>query len=276
MRIKLWCCGFLWLLFSVTSSWAQSPSVTDDDVVIDVPAVQNNLTIQITQATFDSLTKGPNLDAGSVQRSRIENCMVRRLEALQKQCTLTDDQIAKLKLAIQCETWRLLQDHAAIHAKYVGRTISRDDYTAAYMEIFQTITIPFADPCRPDSLFHKVFRRHASPEQWERFQELNRSEIAAEWRESLSPLFGGRGSLTNDQLDKITEHCMAKYPHWRPLPKTFTYSRYLTLLVVDEQKDQIKPLVMPDQWANLEKQLVTARQVEPGMRRLGLWPLPAE
>lgn len=275
MRAQCWCAGFL-LLFFTGTVYAQSLPVTADDVVTGIPEVQPPVTIQITQAVFNSLTKGAVPSPGIVQRSQLENAMQTQLQTITEHCHLTEEQVAKLSMVIQMETWRLMSDYGRLHSQYVNTKVSRDEYTAVYAEIFRTVTIPLAQPCGDQSLFFKVLRRHATPEQWNAFVELDQQKRMADARSHFADFFGSYLSLTDQQLDTLVKLSFSKYPRWRPMPATNNYFRYVTMLIAADLKDDIKPHLNADQTAVLERAIATARQVEPTIRRVGLWPIPQD
>ncbi len=276
MRTWRWLSGLLLVLLCSSIAVAQPLQVTKDDTVIEPPNPPDLGQIQISQSVFDSLTKGTDKSAGAIQRSQLESKMHLYLGKVAADCELTDEQRAKLSIAIRADSCRLVSNYASVHSKYVNKTVSREIYTAAYADIIQSVTIPFAHPCGNQSLFFKVLRRQATPAQWQKFAEIYEAERYEQVRSVLTDINAGAISLSQNQLDKLTLLCLDKYPRWQPLPRTNTYARYVTMLVLSELSEEVQTHVTADQWAILDKNLATARRVEPSLRTLGVWPLPEE
>lgn len=286
MRTRCWtvCVQILPLLSTVTL--AQPVAVTEDDVVIDpaalvVPAGAPALAqipgqIQFRQTQFDNLTRGANNLADPHHRAQLEGAMMRYLRVVDQQCHLTAEQFAKLSLAIEMDSDRLADDCKRLQAKYVDRMLLREDGIAAYGEILRRITIPAAHPCGEHSLFFKVFRRRATPAQWEKFVEIDRSERVVEARKQFTSLITSGRPPTDQQLDDVLSVCFAKYPRWQPMPATNTYGQYVINLIAHELKDEIKPLLTADQRLTFEKRMELAPRLEPIARQMGLWPIPSE
>lgn len=286
MRTRYWTvCLQILPLFS-TVALAQPVAVTEDDVVIDpaalvVPAgapalaqVQIPGQIQFRQTQFDNLTLGANNLSDLQHRRQIEVSMERYLRVVDQQCHLTEEQFTKLSLAIEMDSDRFADDYARLHAKYVNRMLPREDGIAAYGEILRGITIPAAHPCGEHSLFFKVFRRRATPAQWEKFVEIDRSERSVEARKQFASFIGGR--LSDRQLDDVLSLCFAKYPRWQPIPGANPYGQYVINLIAHELKDEIKPLLTADQRLTFDKRMELAPRLEPIARQMGLWPIPSE
>ena len=270
--------GWILLLFLPAMLPAQPVSTTVDDLVVGVTVLvplDELDAIIIPQATFDSLISRTKM-AGDVVRADLDAERIEYLQRVDQQCQLTEAQLQKLHLAIRIETAEWMANYGRIRTKYVSKELTQDEYSLAYSQIIRQIALPLDQPCGRHSLFFKVLRRQATEDQWARFAEWERGQRIRTIQSQLKSCFPAARGWSAEQLDSIATRILDRHPEWDPLPPTAVYSTYVTILALEELKDEVKPLMTPAQWDMFEKQSLIAHRMEPSLRSFGLWPLPTE
>lgn len=275
MRVRHGWMGWALLFFLPATLPAQEMLAIVDDVVTDADAPVPLDGFTISQASFDSLMSRTPM-AGLVRRADLEAERRTYLAQVDRLCRLTDEQSQKLQLALRIDAAELMATHSRIRTECVNTKLSREEYSLVFSQIIRQITIPLHQPCGRHSLFFKVLRRHATDEQWASFAEWERGQRILVLQSQLKSCFPAARSWSAEQLEAIATRILHRHPDWDPLPTTAVYSTYVTILVLEELKAEVKPLMTPAQWDMFEKQTLIAHRMEPTLRSIGLWPIPTE
>jgi hypothetical protein len=206
-------------------------------------------------------------------RERMEQALSSELHTVDQQCSLTDAQKTKLRLAGRGDIVRWLNRVLELRQKWTAVAMNRQQYTELMTELQQLRTVPQFGPFGESSLFRKTLRTALTDEQLGRYRVLERERrvqaigsVLETWdrdtnRVTLLPFTTTRRKFIDTIVDR---------GHF---PDTHSpYFRYVVLLEASRMEDQLKPLLAEIQWQTFQTQVTQARQAEPTLRKLGLWP----
>ncbi len=265
--------GMTILCLSIPCSVAAQSSFTDD-VVIDIPDSELNLMPLIntvTEAQFVNMSgSNENVRARLLQQYRS------RLQKIDEQCLLTDEQRQKLQLAARGDIARLMSKVDHLREKYVNQPIPAGGMIVVSEEIVRDLMVPLTLPFGEKSLFAKVLHHQLTEAQSEQYQALDLFERRDAVRNMVAPFFRGLQPLSLVQERLIVERIVSRYPAWHPHAVPMLYAHYIAILVADDMSDELRPILDDTQWQHLQSQIPAGRRLEPRLRSFGLWPIREE
>ncbi len=269
MSPSLLLCGRLTMAVLLLAAHGRAQATFADDVVIDPVASKQNPHVTVTAVQFQSYLRLPNT-ADSDPQKHLQNLLKVRIRDLQDRCALSEEQRDKLLLAARGDIIRTVDRVTQLQTCYLDKSFTLDELAVVRAEIYRCGTVPLTHPFTEGSLFQKVLTKSLSDKQFAQFTEWDRAQRRLEIRAALTTFTHSRVMLSAGNKPDITGLIMRKYPHWRPVSP---YFHDITVMMVHELQDEIRPLVNDAQWALVNEYAASAPRVEPRARAMGYWPI---
>jgi len=276
MRTALFVCLVGELIGAPIAASAQAFSSDDFEYggLKNESVVSEFKTVQISDSVFNRV-----LDKGAIGpymlRSGLDRKLATQIQQVEKCCQLSELQRHKLELAGRGDISRLCGTVEELRLKHVGAVVAEGRWEKIIIDIHRRATIPSMHPFRERSLFEKVLRRQLKANEWEEYQSLERASQELEVRKAFHPFFRGATELTTSQERTLIDLCLQKYPQWRPVSIHLFATEYVSMRVAAEIKNEIEPFLTDAQRRDLQVNTRVARQLEPYLIALDLWPIRA-
>lgn len=204
---------------------------------------------------------------------RIESQLTLQVEAINRVCGLTDDQVAKLQLAGQGDLKRFLSEVAVVRKKFMKVRRNRNAFNEIWQDIQPLQTKMNAGLFSEASFFRKVVNRTLNDEQsslydeaeWERrrFRYHAKLALVVTMMENSMPL----RAKQRDEFIKVLKD------ETQP-PKAFgQYDYYVVVYQLSKIPDEkLKPIFDEAQWKVLKQHVAQARGMEVWMKQQGILP----
>ncbi|MBI5759546.1 MAG: hypothetical protein HZA46_13590 [Planctomycetales bacterium] len=209
-------------------------------------------------------------------REFMESVLFYKMSTIDDRCSLTELQRKKLNLAGRGDIFRWQSRVCELRKKCTSMTMDRQQYTELMPELQSLRYFPQFGQDGETSLFRKTLRTALTDEQQTRYRRLERElrieaieRALTNWDRGTNGLKLARGTETRRKfIDTLVER--GNFPQINN-----PYMPYIVLLEADRLEDQLKPLLNETQWHAFKTQVVQARRLEPNIRQLAQWPLPA-
>lgn len=226
------------------------------------------LLFAMKDADFESLVFGKNSSAELVRR-RMEQSIAEAVDEIAKACQLTESQQRKLRLASHGDIHDAFERVDNLRRLCTEVAPTADEFQRRCLAAKQWRGALRANSFQSESLFAKVLAMTLTDEQVTHWNALRRRRCDQQLKTlqmafQIQPLPESREQLATALADSAL-------PLW-----TDHMVHYIPLFAIGQMGDDARPLFDEENWHRLQNQLETARRLEPTLRELGVWPVPAE
>jgi len=256
------------LIAGLVLSLGSRVQAQDDDGLGDdqpQPAQNNALAVnafEMNENQFEQWVFNGSRNAQDGMK-RIESQLNMRLDSLDLLCDLTDSQKQQLRLAAKGDLDRFNDDYEKAHRKFMAVRKDRNAINNIWQDIQPLQQRLNTGLYGSDSLYAKSIRRVLSPEQREKYDEVERQRRQYRFEALIGYEVGvleRRMPLTNEQRTKLIELIIAE----STAPQSSSrYDRYVVWCLASRiPEEKFKPLFDDVQWKVFEAQLKQGKAYE--------------
>lgn len=257
--------AILWMNLATNAS-GSTRKVADDDgepVVVD-----ENLTV-ISEDEFDLMVLGRGHDAADRVRQRMREAVQHEIKIIDRHCSLTPEQQAKLELAGRGDIARCFERLAELRRKATAAPLTLSENQSLWMSLEPLRWAMSQGLFNETSLFWKTLQRKLTAEQRIQFRKL-------EQERGLKILEKHCQYLETTTLTKLSGDCRRKFEELladtvRSMELTGPNTSYVWLEAAKFQ-DEFQPLMRERQWRVLQKAIADAKRSEQSLRKYDRWP----
>jgi hypothetical protein len=207
-------------------------------------------------------------------RHQMETVLENELNDIANDCFLTEGQKKKVMLAGRGDIVRFFERVDELRRKSTNKELSQQQYSQVMLDLQSLSYVPQFMSANESSLFRKALRKTMTAEQLERYRTMERSRQIKAIEMALANFdrVSNRSKLSEANRQKFIETMLT---HGR-IPKTPNpLASPMVLLEAVRLEQQIRPLFTDYQWERFQTQTALSKNLEPIMRRAGIWPMPA-
>ena len=242
----------------------------DEEEEVDAAArqpVQNNFAFD--DANFDAwIYNGRVVGSG---RDWFEVRLTLRLEELDRACTLTDPQKAKIRLAGKGDVKRFFDIYDEKRRKFQLLKTNQGNVNEIFREIAPLQQMLASGAFGRGSIFEKTVKATLSAEQVARFDEVGRDRRAARYRARVDlvvAMVDNSVGLTADQRRRFADVLGAET---KAPARTGQYEYYLVMyLAAQLPEEKLRPIFDDVQWKVVGQMLNQAKGYQSFLRTNGL------
>ncbi len=247
----------VWAIFG----WTGSVRAQDDEVVEDVPAAVPEQQFMVADENFDQWVFGGR-GASTSHQKRFESMLTVQIEGVERNCKLTEDQRAKLRLAGRAYIKRFFERVALLRKKFDLVKNDQNKFNEFWQDVQPIQAIVNRGTFGEGSYFKKTLKNLLTSEQVAQFETADRERRIFNYRSKVETVVCSLDevlSLRAEQRQKLIELLTSP----SQVPKAFgqeSYGQYAVLyqasLIPD---DKIKLILDKPQVATIQRILAQAR-----------------
>jgi hypothetical protein len=276
---RAWELVFVLLALAVSVGAAARAADEDDpkDVVVRKRYVlseqQFDQLLNRNAITIEAINGELRVSISQSSQNRLDSVLKNEIEVIDRECSLTETQKKKLQLAGNEDIVRLLNRVAELRMKYVGVSISMQQYSEVMNELQMLSGIAQLGIIHEASLFQKTLRRTLNDEQRARHQiiERKRKVSVVEAALAICDRASNGIKLTGETRQKFIDTLVTQ---GQIPPSLNSYEPYVALVEIGRLENLLAPLLTETERQSINAQVAKARQMEPMLRKSGPWPVP--
>jgi hypothetical protein len=241
--------------------WAGSVQAQDDEVVEDVPAAAPEQQFMVADENFDQWVFGGRGAAGSNQK-RFQSMLTVQIEGVERNCSLTEDQKKKLRLAGGADIKRFFERVAVLRKKFDLVKNDQNKFNEFWQDVQPIQAIVNRGTFGEGSYFKKTLKNLLTAEQVAKFESADRERRLFNYKSKVETVVCSLDevlSLRAEQRQKLVE--LLTTPS--QVPRSFgqeSYCQYAVLYQASRIPDEKLKLILDrPQVATVQRILAQAR-----------------
>jgi hypothetical protein len=192
------------------------------------------------------------------------------IEEIDRACTLTDAQRAKLRLAGRGDVKRLFDRFERARDKFRALGNAQDRLQEVMPDVTAVQRAVTAGPLSPDLLVIKSLRTTLTPEQFARYDAVARERREARHRANVQRVVSIFEQSVPMPEARRRELLALLARETRPIRQPHQYEFYILLAQVARiPEEKLKPFFSAPQWKVVRQQLDRGRQIEQALKQQG-------